>query len=135
MVITVDDRLYYSLLSVSLDMGWKIRRVRTVEQAREGLPFCAAPIVVFDERLPRADWREALREFNDLSCHPLVLLAVPEVNEDVWQTVLRCHGYDVIKRSARGGEWVRVLQFAWISKHGVSAQATPQVQVTGSHAV
>jgi DNA-binding response OmpR family regulator len=116
LVITVDDRLYYWLFSISIDIGWSIRRARTVEEAREDFSSRPMPVVVYDERLPRADWRNGLRRLSAFPEHPAVLLAVPEVDEDLWQTVLRCQGYDVVKRSAGGNEWMQMLRFAWLSK-------------------
>src|ERR1017187_9497647 len=123
LVITVDDRLYYSLLSVSIEIGWNIRRARTVEDAWEGFCSRPMPVVVYDERLPRADWPTALRRLSTLPEHPAVLLAVPEVDEDLWRMVLRCQGYDVVKRSAGGNEWMQMLRFAWLSLSLPQAEA------------
>ncbi len=116
LVITADDRFYYSLLSVAIDIGWTIQRSRTVEGAWQGFRPQAVPIVVYDERLPGADWRDDLRALSLCPARPVVLLAVCEVDEERWRMVLRCQGYDAIGRSASGDEWIRMLRFAWDSK-------------------
>ncbi len=64
LVITPDDRFFYSLFAVSLDMGWTIRRARTFESAWKGLRSQPVPVVIYDERLPQVDWRDALRTFS-----------------------------------------------------------------------
>jgi hypothetical protein len=117
LVITADDRFYYSLFSVCLDMDWNIRRARSAGRAHEELRSRPVPVVVYDERLPWGDWREDLRSVSSLAERPAVVLAAARVEEDVWKAVLRCEGYDLIRRSAPCGEWRRMLQFAWLSRH------------------
>jgi hypothetical protein len=119
LVITADDRLFYSVFAASLEIGWNIHRARTVEEAWKGLQAQPVPVVIYDSRLPRVDWRDALRSFSAFPSHPLVFLAAPEVDEDIWRTVLRCHGYDAVKRSAGNGEWTRMLRFARLSPNNM----------------
>jgi hypothetical protein len=116
LVITRDDRLFYSLFAVSMDIGWGIRRARTFEEAWQGLRSRPVQVVVYDECLPRFNWQDALRSFSAFPGHPLVFLAAPEVNEDIWRAVLRCHGYDAVARSAGEKEWIRMLRFAWLTR-------------------
>ncbi len=116
LAITSEDRMYYLLLSASIDLGWKIAWARTVGRAFELYRVRPRPLVIFDERLPGADWREALPGIGSLPHHPLILLAASKVNEEIWRTVLRCRGYDAVKRSAGSQEWARELRFAWRSK-------------------
>ena len=124
LVVTGDDRLFYSLFAASLDIGWSLRRARTFEEAWKGLRSQPAPVVVYDERLPRVDWRDALRSFSSFPGRTLVFLAAPEVDEDIWRAVLHCHGYDVVKRSAGGNEWISMLRFAWLSRKAPAYQST-----------
>lgn len=129
LALTADDRLYYLLLSASIDLGWRIRWARTVRRAFELCCASPTPLVVCDERLPGLDWREALPDLAKLPDHPAVLLAMSEVNENVWEEVLRGRGYDAVCRAASTQEWKRELRFAWLS-----AQAPgPQRYSTGRH--
>jgi hypothetical protein len=115
LAITSDDRLYYLLLSASIDLGWKITRARTMERAFELCCSQPAPLVIYDERLPGVDWREALPGVIGFPGHPAVLLAASEVNEEIWESVLRCRGYDLVRRAAGSEEWKRELWFAWVA--------------------
>ena len=66
--------------------------------------------------LPGLDWRDVLPEISRLPDHPAVLLAASEVNEEIWELVLRRSGYDAVERSSGSQEWRRALWFAWLSK-------------------
>lgn len=116
LAITSDDRLYYLLLSASLDLRWKITWARTLERALEVCRLHPIPLVIYDERLPGPDWRDVLPEISRLPDRPAVLLAASEVNEEIWELVLRCRGYDAVERSLGSQEWRRELWFAWLAK-------------------
>jgi hypothetical protein len=113
--LTSDDRLYYLLLSASIDLGWKISWARTIERAFELSCSGPMPLMVCDERLPGINWREALPAIAGFPDHPAVLLAASEINESMWEEVLRRHGYDAVSRTAGSEEWKRELRFAWLS--------------------
>jgi hypothetical protein len=115
LAITSDDRLYYLLLSASIDLGWKITRARTIERALELGCSQPTPLVIYDERLPGAEWREALPGLTGFPDQPAVLLAASEVSEEIWESLLRCRGYDLVLRAAGSEEWKRELRFAWLA--------------------
>jgi CheY-like chemotaxis protein len=116
LAVTSDDRLYYLLLSASIDLHWKITWARTLERALELYRSQPIPLVIYDQRLPGLDWRDVLPEISRLPDHPVVLLAASEVNEEIWELVLRRSGYDAVERSSGSQEWRRALWFAWLSK-------------------
>ena len=116
LAITSDDRLFYLILSASIDLSWKITRARTIERAFELCSSQPAPVIIYDECLPDVDWRDALPVVTGFPEHPAVLLAVSEVNEEIWHGVLKCRGYDAVRRSAGSEEWRRELRFAGLSR-------------------
>jgi hypothetical protein len=71
--------------------------------------------VIYDRNLPDVDWRYALERLNGVAMESRILLAAPEISEDLWRTVLRRHGYDVLTRSANSEQMKRELRFAWLS--------------------
>jgi hypothetical protein len=93
-----------------------IRRARTFEEAWQGLRWQPVQVVVYDGCLPQCDWKDAFRSFSAFPGHPRVVLAAPEVDEDIWRAVLRCHGYDAVRRSAGQKEWIQMLRFAWLTR-------------------
>lgn len=116
LAITSEDRLFYLLLSASIDLGWKIVWARSIERACDLYFTQPTPLVIYDQRLPGIDWREGVARIAAFPGDPVVLLAASEVDEDVWETVRRCRGYDAVRRSAGSQEWRRELQFAGLSR-------------------
>jgi hypothetical protein len=115
LVVTADDKFYYLLLSLAIDLGWGIRRARNLLSAAEQTASHPMPIVVYDERLPYSHWRDGLRALGSLEARPLILLATRRLDEEIWRSVLECKGYDALERAARKEEWMRTLRFAWLS--------------------
>jgi hypothetical protein len=115
LVVTADDKFYYLLLSLAIDLGWSILRARNLVSAEEHMTSHPMPIVVYDERLPYSHWRDGLRALSSLGGRPLILLATRRLDEDIWRIVLECKGYDALERAARKEEWTRMLRFAWLS--------------------
>lgn len=113
LVITSDARLYYGLFSVAIDLGWKITWAKTSVHAAELFFAQPAALVVYDDHLHGGGWCEILPYLADFPGHPLVLLAASELDEELWTTVLRCRGYDAVRRDAGSEEWKRELRFAW----------------------
>jgi hypothetical protein len=117
LAITADDRLYYVLLSASIDLGYRISWARTIDRAFELCLLQPMPIIVIDQSLPGVDWREVLPGISRFPDHPAVLLAAAsEMNEEMWGSVLQLRGYDAVRRSAASTEWMRELRFALLSK-------------------
>ncbi len=115
LVVTADDKFYYLLLSLTIDLGWGIHRARNLLSAAEHMASHPMPIVVYDERLPYSHWRDGVRALGSLEARPLILLATRRLDEEIWRIVLECKGYDALERGARKEEWIRMLRFAWLS--------------------
>ena len=115
LAITSDDRLYYLLLSASIDLGWKIAWARTIGRAFERCCSQPAPLIVYDECLPGFDWREVLPRIAGFPDQTAVVLAASRVSEEVWRCVLQRRGYDAVQRTSGSEEWKRQLGFAWLS--------------------
>jgi hypothetical protein len=115
LVVTADDKFYYLLLSLAIDLGWSIRRARNLVNAAEHLSSHPMPVVVYDERLPYSHWRDGMRALGSLEARPLIILATRRLDEEIWRIVLECKGYDALERAARKEQWTRMLRFAWLS--------------------
>ena len=114
-MVTADDKFYYGLLSLSIDLGWSIRRARNLLRATEHLSAHPPPIVIYDKRLPY------LRLARWHPCPGLGRGASADSSCDAANRrrdladVIDCEGYDAIERFARKEEWVRMLRFAWLA--------------------
>jgi DNA-binding response OmpR family regulator len=115
LAVTADLGLYSCILNAACSSGWTAEWAASVSRA---LAVCASKpirIVVYDSNLPYIDWRSGLRQLAGAESSPRILLASPRVDEDLWRTVLRLRGYDVLARSANSEQFRRELRFASLS--------------------
>src|SRR6185437_15659750 len=95
--------------------GWNAEWARSLKRGVEICRRSLTPIVIYDRNLPDVDWRRALDQLSGAACDVRIILAAPDVDEDLWRNVLHRHGYDVLTRSASAEQLERELRFAWIS--------------------
>jgi hypothetical protein len=115
LAVTADLGLYSCILNAACTSGWTAEWAASVSRA---LAVCSSKtirIVVYDSNLPYSDWRNGLRQLARTPSSPRVLLASPHVDEDLWRTVRRLRGYDVMARSANSEQFRRELKFASLS--------------------
>jgi CheY-like chemotaxis protein len=116
LAITCDHRLYYLLLSASIELHWKITWARSIGRAHEICRKRPRSLIVHDQQLPGVDWRDALEKISGFPERPMVLLAASDVTEEIWEGVLQRSGYDAVRRSACSAEWMREMRFASLSQ-------------------
>jgi hypothetical protein len=114
LAITADLGFYSGVLSATASGQWRTKWARTLNRATE---ICRAnsPFVIYDSSLPGVDWEWAFERLSAVPNRPRILLAAPSVDEELWQSVLRRHGYDVVERAASSEQLDRVFRFAWLS--------------------
>jgi hypothetical protein len=115
LAITADLGFYACVLNAACSWGWTAEWAcsmgRGLEVCRSGSPR----IVIYDRNLPGVDWRKALDNLSAAASQPRILLAAQRIDEDLWRTVLRRRGYDVLSTSATSDQLKRELRFAWLS--------------------
>jgi CheY-like chemotaxis protein len=57
-------------------------------------------VILCDRDLPVGDWRETIRELAQRS--PCVLLVSSVVDDALWQEVVECGGYDIVRKPLEG---------------------------------
>lgn len=115
LAITADLRFYSSVLSAACSWGWSAEWATSLTR---GLEICESRpirIVIYDRNVPAVDWRYALDRLRASAATARVLVAAPRIDEDLWRTVLRRHGYDVLARTATSAQLRRELRLAWLS--------------------
>jgi DNA-binding response OmpR family regulator len=115
LAVTADLGLYSCILNAACGAGWTADWAASVSRALAVCQSKPIRIVVYDSNLPYSDWRNGLRRLARTSSAPRVLLASPRVDEDLWRTVVRLRGYDVLLRSAGSEQVRRELKFASLS--------------------
>jgi len=115
LAVTADVGLYSCILGAACTSGWTADWAASVSRAVSVCSSKTIRIVVYDSNLPYSDWRNGLRCLARTSPAPRILLASPHVDEDLWRTVRRLRGYDVLARSANPEQLRRELRFASLS--------------------
>jgi DNA-binding NtrC family response regulator len=115
LAVTADVNFYSGVLSATESCGWNADWARSLKRAVEISRSRLTPIVIYDRNLPDVDWRRALDQLNGAAYDVRILVAAPDVDEDLWRMVLRRQGYDVLARSASAEQLERELRFAWLS--------------------
>ena len=115
LAVTADMAFYTCVRNAANAWGWNVEWANSLSR---GLDICRAHsirIVIYDRDLPDVDWCYAIERLNGVAVESRILLAAPEISEDLWRTVLRRHGYDVLTRAATSEQMKRELRFAWLS--------------------
>jgi hypothetical protein len=115
LAITADLRLYSSITTAAGALGWNAEWARSMKRGLQRCQSGRIPIVIYDGRLPGADWRRAIGQLSAAASQARILMATDEIDDDIWQIVLRRRGYDVFVRSADPEHVRRELRFAWLS--------------------
>jgi len=115
LAITADVNFYSGVLSAAESCGGKAEWARSLKRALEVCRSRQTPIIIYDRNLPDVDWRRALDQLSGAPYDLRILLATPDMDEDLWRMVLHRHGYDVLARSASAEQLERELRFAWLS--------------------
>jgi DNA-binding response OmpR family regulator len=115
LTVTADVNFYSGVLTATQSCGWNAEWARSLKRAVEICRSRLTPIVIYDRNLPDVDWRRALDQLSGAAYDVRILLAAPDVDEDLWRMVLHRHGYDVLARSASAEQLERELRFAWLS--------------------
>jgi DNA-binding NtrC family response regulator len=113
LAVSPDDRFFTSVLCAALESNWKVRWVRSLENACEELANRSSRVVLYDCHPHSPEWQDAIGHFTSDKSRPSVVLAAPKVSEDLWRRALARGVYDVVPRSGRTDLLMATLGFAW----------------------
>jgi DNA-binding response OmpR family regulator len=112
LLVTPDDDLYLSVHKAAKRCGWRIERVRSVEESLHLLDTFRPLLVIYDWTPEEDDWRLAIDRLSAEPDHPCILLASRVIDEYLWAELVTHGGFDVISRSADTDQLIRSVRFA-----------------------
>lgn len=113
LVFTPDDRFFSSLLYVTTQCGWTVQWAKSIDRALEILEKRRAiSILVYDSWPNAADWPTGVARLAQVSDDTCIVLAVQQVDEDIWERAIGCGAYDVICRAGHAAQLASTLRFA-----------------------
>jgi DNA-binding response OmpR family regulator len=113
--VTADLRFYSCILNAACASGWTAEWAPSVSRGLEVCRTRTIRIVIYDKDLPFLDWRDGVRRMSKTASPSRILLASTRIDEELWRTVLRLRGYDVLARSSNSEQLSRELRFASLS--------------------
>ena len=88
--------------------NWRLGAVETLPAALEFLRKAAVPLVIAERDFVLGGWRDLLRETQNLSLAPRLIVISRMADERLWSEVLNLGGHDVLAKPLRESEvyWV-----------------------------
>jgi hypothetical protein len=115
LAVSADLGFYAGVLNAASSVQWRTDWARTLNRAIEICRLKSPPIVIYDSILPGGEWGLAFDRLSAVPNRQRILLAAPSIDEELWRSVLRRHGYDVVDRAASSEQLGRMFRFAWLS--------------------
>lgn len=97
LLVTMSSLMQTDLRILSIQEGWHILFARSVDAALYLSTVHKIAVVIYDQELPGANWRDALRSLVDAAPVCFILLS-SFVDRRFWKTVLDIGGYDVAQK-------------------------------------
>jgi DNA-binding response OmpR family regulator len=81
---------------------WQTLACGTCEQARQLLRYSS--VVLCEQKLPDGDWKQVLKEIQNMPDPPLLIVTSRLADERLWAEVLNLGGYDVLAKPFKAEE-------------------------------
>jgi hypothetical protein len=111
--ITRDRGCQERLRGLAEFYGWDFFLCSNCESAAVVFATENVPIVLCDRDTLDINWREAFEVVVGADRSRCVILCSKADDNTLWQEVVRCGGYDVVRKPIREEQLVRTIQFAW----------------------
>jgi DNA-binding NtrC family response regulator len=102
-----------ALKAIFRDAGWKLAVAGDFASAIAGEERDHSPIILYERELGEKDWRPAVSIFSRLSPRPCVILLSRNSDKNLWDELVRCGGFDLLRTPLNGNAAVRTLKAAW----------------------
>ena len=117
---------------VSTQLGWAAKWTRSIEYALEILDGNKDPIVLYDNHRFSEPWPIAAGKLFAVKKQSCIVLAVPHVDQQLWDIARGLKIYDVVSRTGPSADLAATLDFAWKWQTGREAAVKDSVSCIGS---
>jgi DNA-binding NtrC family response regulator len=126
LLISPDSRDHTLLRHVFHHSNWALYECRTVEDGLRFLALHPMPVVITEERLGAADWKEVLSATNDLPKPAKLIVTSHHADSALWAEVINLGGYDVLAKPWNERELFHAISQAWLAwKHEADRPVKP----------
>ena len=113
MIVTQDSHQTDLLRAIASRRNWEVTSVQSCDDAVAILKYGTMPLVICDQDLPDANWRDSLRRMANIPQPICLLLACRAIDPNLLREVVHCHGYDAVPKPFRAEDLVRYVSLAW----------------------
>jgi DNA-binding NtrC family response regulator len=92
---------------------WGASFSKTREEAERFLQKLKPQIMLFDRDIAGADWRSLVTGFAAASGGACIMLASKVIDDYLWNELVSCGGYEVVRKPLREDEVCRAVRMAW----------------------
>jgi DNA-binding NtrC family response regulator len=120
LAVSPDTRFFSSLAQLATLYDWEVHWARSVPGAVDILASGSTPVVIYDCCSAHDDWSASIARLMRLPDAPCIVLAVPDVDEDLWRRAINQQVYDVVCRDGNRQHLLVTLDFArkWKTARG-----------------
>ena len=102
-----------ALQVVFRDAGWKLVVADSSASAMARQEKEPLPIILYDRELTDKGWRQAVSRFSRLSPRPCVLLLSRSSDKNLWDELVRCGGFDLLRTPIDRDAVIRTVGAGW----------------------
>jgi hypothetical protein len=102
-----------SLREVFHEAGWKLAVAGNSASAIAKQKKDHFPIILYERELAERDWRQAVSIFSRLSPRPCVILLSRNSDKNLWDELVRCGGFDLLRTPVDRDTMIRTLRAGW----------------------
>jgi|ERR1700677_3033289 DNA-binding NtrC family response regulator len=81
-------------------------------EAWDALNRLNSPLILYDRDWPNAEWRTTIQTFAFSPHRSCVILASRVADDNLWQELIRCGGYDLLAKPFRADDVARAIRLA-----------------------
>jgi DNA-binding NtrC family response regulator len=102
-----------ALRAVFRDAGWKLVVADTSASAIARQEKDPLPIILYERELTERGWRQAVSLFSRLSPRPCVVLLSRSSDKNLWDELVRCGGFDLLRTPVDRDAVIRTVRAGW----------------------
>jgi DNA-binding NtrC family response regulator len=102
-----------ALQAVFRDFGWKLVVAETSASAIARQEKEPLPIILYERELTEGGWRQAVFLFSRLSPRPCVILLSRSSDKNLWDELVRCGGFDLLRNPVDRDAVLRTVRAGW----------------------
>ena len=114
-----------TLQGVFRDAGWQLEVADTPAAAFANRQEKSAPIVLYERELTERGWRQAMSVFSRLSPRPCVVLLSRTSDMNLWDELVRCGGFDLLRIPIDRDAVIRTVRAGWSVWQGQQPRRQP----------